>query len=289
MKEILLGIPSKWAEMTFGKALQTFQGGAALFEIEVPESFHDPDIDGKGGGETVGKKQDAIGDFAAHPGQLEEELAGGWEIQMVESGWIELTGSDSLSRLEKVGRPESHFAGAQFSFGALTEAEGGGKGEGWRCAIRDGNLLAVLGAEKLDDLLDLDDLLGRGENKRRETFPGRLAEQTQSTAGLGGYLHRSIIWKRGEDPGEIDVRLEVMAEPVPVAGWRGCFGGDTRGNRMQADPMLTNDTFPGIVVEAPAKGLARTKRCLQVIIASSAEDVAVGRLCQLDGSRFRHS
>lgn len=68
MKEILLGIPSEWAEMKFGKALQTFQGGATPFEIEVLESFHDPDVDGKGGGKTVGKQQNAIGDFAAHTG-----------------------------------------------------------------------------------------------------------------------------------------------------------------------------------------------------------------------------
>lgn len=175
---------------------------------------------------------------------------------MVEGGGIELTGSDPLSCLAEVGRTESHFAGAQFGFGALTEAEGGGKGEGWWSAVRNGNSLTKLGAEQLDDLLDLNDLLGRRENKGRETFPGRLAEQTQATASLGGCLHRSILWKRGEDLGKINVRLEVLAEPVPVAGWRGCFGGDTSGNRLQADPMLTNDTFPGVVVEAPAKGLA---------------------------------
>ena len=102
-------------------------------------------------------------------------------------------------------------------------------------------------AEQGDDLPDLDDLFGRGQNERRETFPRLLPQHAQSAARGHGIAHRRVVGKSFEHGGQIRFGLQIIAQPLPVGDRPGGFGANAVARLCQAHPMLADDADPGIV------------------------------------------
>jgi len=72
MKQILLGIPGLRAKMGLTEMAKAVNFGAAPGEIQPPQGPHDPDIEGKGLRESIGEKQDAVGNFHSHSRQSQQ-------------------------------------------------------------------------------------------------------------------------------------------------------------------------------------------------------------------------
>ena len=118
---------------------------------------------------------------------------------------------------------------------------------------------------------DLDDLLGRGQDERRETFPRLLPQQAQSAAGGDGAPHRLVVGKSFEHGGQIGFGLEKIAEPLPVGNRRGGFGADAVARLRQPDKMFSDNAFPRISILPPAENLAGVERRGQIVIADGQE------------------
>jgi hypothetical protein len=67
MKQVLLGVAGVGAKPVPGEPDQLLSRDLPPVEIGLLESPPDPDIDGEGGRLSVGKQQDAVGDFWADP------------------------------------------------------------------------------------------------------------------------------------------------------------------------------------------------------------------------------
>jgi len=88
-------------------------------------------------------------------------------------------------------------------------------------------------------LLDLRNLFAGGTDKRGQALPRFLPQQAQPGAGADGGLQRRVVaGKGGQDFGEADIQLQVMAQPLPIASGRGCLRGDPAGE----EPAYS---FPG--------------------------------------------
>ncbi len=83
--------------------------------------------------------------------------------------------------------------------------------------------LAAAPAERVDDLADLEDLLGGGENKRGEAFPGVLPQQAQAAAGGHCGLHRRILGEGSQHILKREFELKVIDQPAPIAHRFGYF------------------------------------------------------------------
>ena len=69
MKKVLLGVAAPGTEMFGGKSVKFGSCQATAFwEVKLLQCFHDPNINWERGGESVGKQEYAIGDFAADAG-----------------------------------------------------------------------------------------------------------------------------------------------------------------------------------------------------------------------------
>ena len=129
-------------------------------------------------------------------------------------------------------------------------------------------------AEQGDDLPDLDDLFGRGQNERRETFPRVLPQHAQSATRGHRIAHRRVIGKSFEHGGQIRFGLQIVAQPLPVGDRPGGFGANAVAPLCQAHPMPADDAGPGIIAGLPAEGLAGVQRRGQIVIAN-AEEISV--------------
>jgi len=124
-------------------------------------------------------------------------------------------------------------------------------------------------AEQGDDLPDLDDLFGRRQNKRRETFPRVLPQHAQTATRGNRIAHRRIIGKSFEHGVQIRFGLQVVTQPLPAGDRPGGFGEDTVVSLGQAHPALADDANPGIIAGLPAECLAGVQRRGQIIIANA--------------------
>ena len=82
----------------------------------------------------------------------------------------------------EVRSAETHLAGAQVRFAGLGETFGGGKRIRRGAPGQADDRFAKSFAQDRNDLPDLDDLLRRGENERRQAFPRFLAQQPEPAA-----------------------------------------------------------------------------------------------------------
>src|SRR5206468_7910428 len=89
-------------------------------------------------------------------------------------------------------------------------------------------LFTELFTQSGDDLLYLHDLLGGGENERRQAFPRVLSHQTQPAAGRDGQTHRLVVGKSPQNIGQIESDLQIVREPAPIVHRLGSFGDDDR-------------------------------------------------------------
>src|SRR6266478_8115179 len=107
-------------------------------------------------------------------------MSGDIDGELVEAGRVELSTGDRARGSQQIRRAESHFAGSQLGFRSTRQARGS-----WKCMDRSERRrgeerLAEAGAQQRNDLLNLDNLLCRRENKRGEAFPWVLAQKAQS-------------------------------------------------------------------------------------------------------------
>jgi hypothetical protein len=117
------------------EGVQFGAAGLASGEVEFTQCLEDPDIHGEGVLGSVGKQEDAIGDFFAHARQFDQSLAGfrgGQSRQVIEhQGAV----GDAGARRQERGGAESHFAIAQVGFGAggngLGAGESPARGTSW--------------------------------------------------------------------------------------------------------------------------------------------------------------
>ncbi len=127
-------------------------------------------------------------------------------------------------------------------------------------------------AEQGDDLPDLDDLFGRRQNKRRETFPRVLPQHAQTVTGGNCVAHRRVIGKSFEHGGQIRFGLQIIAQPPPIGDPPGGFGANAVAHLRQAHPTLADDAGPGIIAGMPAEGLAGVQRRGQIVIANAQKN-----------------
>ena len=110
MKKILLRVTGVRAEMRRGKALKPFGADAAAWEIKFAQRAFDPDVHGKRAVKTIGEKQDAIGDFAAHAAQFHQFLARFRQRQMLQPFQVEFAIGNLPRGGEQMRRAKTHFA-----------------------------------------------------------------------------------------------------------------------------------------------------------------------------------
>ncbi len=122
MKKILLGIAGVRAEMRGGKAVQAWPAGAAALEIKPLQRAFNPDIHGKRGIKSVGEEQNAVGNLPTHAAQFHQFGARFGVIQPADFFQVECALGNLPRGGEEVRRAKTHFAGAEFGFGAGGEA-----------------------------------------------------------------------------------------------------------------------------------------------------------------------
>ena len=165
MKKILLRVTGVGAEVRAGEIQQTLGRGPAFGKVKLAQRLHHPNIDGERLLKTVGEEQGAVGDLVTDTAQAHQRFASRIHIEVTERFQIQFTRSNATRGGEQAGRAKAHLAGAQFRFSRgcqafnrreRTSEERAGRGEEW---------FTKPFAEQGDDLLNLNDLLGRGENE----------------------------------------------------------------------------------------------------------------------------
>ena len=133
---------------------QALFGRFSSGEIKLAKGFLDPDIYREGVLESVGEKENAVGNFFPDAWEFAEGGAGFGSFQGPQIFQIEFSGGDGLSGFEEVWRAKTHFAGSEALFGDGGEILGG-----WE-RVQAGmlNLFSITFAHGADDLLDLYDL-----------------------------------------------------------------------------------------------------------------------------------
>ena len=77
MEKVLLGVAVEGGEVLRGKGLESDLGHAPTLEVKFFQRPLYPDVHWKGFLFAVGEEQNAVGDFGADAGQLDEGFFGG--------------------------------------------------------------------------------------------------------------------------------------------------------------------------------------------------------------------
>lgn len=178
---------------------------------------------------------------------------------------------------EQVRGPKAHAAFAEEGF------VGGGHLRRRRKAIsgrvRRGShhRVAEPAAELFDDLLDLDDLLGRGEEEGSQALPRILAEEAEPGAGANRGEERFIVGEGRKHGLEVRGYLQVMGQPIPVRHRDSGAGLDSRRGGPERYPVAADDSGPEFLLLAPAERLAGTQRGVEVVVDDREPDARAGR------------
>ena len=308
MKKILLGVTGVRAEMRGGKLTQSLCRHPPARKIKLSQRTLHPDIHGKRGVKAVGKQQDTIGNFAANAAQFHQFRARFGQRQVPRPLQIESAIGNLSRRREQVRRAKSHLARAQFGFGSGSKALRHGEGINFTFLHESGrarhSVRAVVGnlcvfycsrrrarecapylhrnyrfaksfAQQRNNLPDLDDLFGRGQDERCETFPRILAQHAQSAARGDRAPHRHIVGKCFEHRPQIHFSLQVIAQPLPISDRPGSFGENAIRRSPQPHGIFPNHAGPkigtrgrAIRIPLPTEDLAGIERRRQIIIVS---------------------
>ena len=141
----------------------------------------------------------------------------------------------------------------------------------------EGDEFAKVLAEQGDDLADLHNLLGGGEDEGGETFPRVLPEQAESTAMSDGGTHGRVIGEGLENGGEIYLGLEEVPEKIPISYGRMGGGVKSISGLGEAQGVSSDDTMPGVVHALPAEGLAGIECGGEIVVADGEQDFSGGR------------
>ena len=76
---------------------------------------------------------------------------------------------------------------------------------------------------------------------------------------------------------QIEIELQVIAQPLPVADRSGNACGDGLAVGLESNPTASEDVFPGTIHFAPAKGLAGGECSGEVVIRHLKRDGGCGR------------
>ena len=109
MKKILLRVTGVRPEMRRGKVPKPFFRHAAAWKIEFTQRALDPNVHGKRAVKTIGKQQDAIGDFAAHAAQGRQFPARFRQGQMPQPFQIKLAAGNLPRGSEQIRCAKTHF------------------------------------------------------------------------------------------------------------------------------------------------------------------------------------
>jgi len=110
--------------MGCGKVPQPFVTDLAAREIKFAQRAFNPDVHGKRAVKTIGEKQDAIGNFAAHAAQFHQFLARFRQRQMPQPFQIEFAIGNLARGGEQMRRAKTHFTRAELGFGDAGEPFG---------------------------------------------------------------------------------------------------------------------------------------------------------------------
>src|SRR5579859_4494241 len=195
MKQVLLRVAGIRTEMRGGKLLELAQTHPASAKIVVAQELHNPHVDWESSLAAEGKQQDAIAYLSANTFELEQFGAGRFERHLPQGTQIKLALSDAAGRAEQEGCAKSHFTRAQLRFGQASQSPGSWKDMRGRLVRSDRHRSAIPAAQQRNDLPDLNNLFGRGQDKRGQALPRILTEQAQSAA-RGHRIVHSWFWRK---------------------------------------------------------------------------------------------
>src|SRR5439155_8071600 len=98
VKEVLLRITRPGTEMCRGKLLQSRQRHGSSRKVQPAQRLHHPDIDRKCVLKPIGKKQNAIGDLAAHARQPRQRVSRFMDRQARQPVQIQFAAGNLLRR-----------------------------------------------------------------------------------------------------------------------------------------------------------------------------------------------
>ena len=169
MKQVLLGVTGVRAEMGRCKMVQPLFTRPAARKIKFLQGSFNPDINRKSLVKPVAEQEHAIGNFFADPMQGHQLFASGLIVQRSERLQIQMSVGDAARGLVQVGGAKPHFAGAQIRLAGGGQTLRCWKSKGARVWLSGGPRkcarFAKAFAEQGDNLADLDDLLGGGEDE----------------------------------------------------------------------------------------------------------------------------
>src|SRR5436309_2531121 len=114
VKEVLLGVPSKAAEVGRGEFTELGRGNfAAPREVALAQHAFDPDINRESPDAFESKEQDTVGDLFAHPGKTLEFGASGFVVQPADFLELDLAAGDHARGAEKIPSPIAEGTGPQ--------------------------------------------------------------------------------------------------------------------------------------------------------------------------------
>ena len=223
---------------------------------------------------STSEQENAVCDLRPDARQPHQFVTRRHDGERVQPRQIDLAPCHHLSRAKKIRCAKAHPAVAQFAFAAERERGAIRKREGGGAARRRGHAFAEPLTEQRDDLLDLHDLLGRGEDERGETFPRVLPEQTQAAAVGDGGPHRLVVGKSFQHRAEVRPGLQIIFQPRPVGDRRGGHGENSTVARLEPHPVWPDDSLPAAVARLPAKRLTGRERGREVVVPDGQENLA---------------
>ena len=177
-----------------------------------------------------------------------------------------LAGVDSLGVGVAVdGHREPLAAGV--GLGGARQAGRGREGKSRRRARRHGQRPAVTFAQHGDNLPELHDLPGGGQDEGSQAFPRVLAQQSQAAASGNRRAHGLVIRKGAQHLAQVSGQLQVMRQPIPVGNGLRCLRPKPARTGIEPDPAAANHADPDRVAPLPAKGLAASERGGQIVVA----------------------
>ena len=230
----------------------------AVESVTPGEGLADPGVDGKGLQLTRPEEEDAVGDFFADSGQLEEPLL----CFSVGQGRGFLQPARALGE-EPGGREDVAGPKAKEAVFEGVAAETGDFGEGRQPVHAGQDLRSRSQGQKGAHLPDLDDSFGRAAEKPEEGFLDRLAQDAKTGEG-------------SDRPPEVGIRTpgQCVDQMAPIQADSKLTGGFVTGSvaveggrqtevepavRIEADPndQVVEKAFPAVVGPAlPTEGLS---------------------------------
>ena len=161
MKQVLLGVAGIRPKMGVDETAKPGRAWAAFGKIELSQRLHHPDVDGERLLETVGEKQNAVGDLRSDAGKSCQPGTNLMNVECLEVRQVEFAIRDLPGGDQQVWSSEAHLARAQLRFAGIGQSFGGRKGMNGFVPRPGDDWSSESFAKKSIDLLDLDDLFGR--------------------------------------------------------------------------------------------------------------------------------